>query len=92
LKDTTGTYDLIFNDIDKEAYPESLAVIADKLAPGGILIVDNMLWWGRVLDDRDQAESTTAIRELTRLLVSDDNWITTIVPIRDGLLLAYKSS
>jgi predicted O-methyltransferase YrrM len=92
LKETTGTYGLIFNDIDKEAYPESLAVIADKLAPGGILIVDNMLWWGRVLDARDQAESTTAIRELTRLLVSDDNWITTIVPIRDGLLLAYKSS
>jgi predicted O-methyltransferase YrrM len=92
LKETTGTYDLIFNDIDKEAYPESLSVIADKLAPGGILIVDNMLWSGRVFDDRDKSESTTAIRELTRLLVTDDNWLTSIVPIRDGLLLAYKSS
>jgi predicted O-methyltransferase YrrM len=92
LKETTGTYDLIFNDIDKAAYPESLAVIADKLAPGGILIVDNMLWRGRVFDARDKSETTMAIRELTRLLVSDENWLTTVVPIRDGLLLAYKSS
>jgi predicted O-methyltransferase YrrM len=51
-----------------------------------------MLWSGRVFDDRDKSESTTAIRELTRLLVTDDNWLTSIVPIRDGLLLAYKSS
>jgi len=92
LKETTGTYDLIFNDIEKEAYPESLAVIAEKVAPGGILIVDNMLWRGWVFDDRDQAETTTAIRELTRLLVSDEKWVTTIVPIRDGLLLAYRVS
>ncbi len=92
LKETTGTYDLIFNDIDKEAYPESLAVIADKLAPGGILVVDNMLWKGRVYDGGDNSESTRAIRELTHLLVADEKWLTTIVPIRDGLLLAYKSS
>ncbi len=92
LKETAGTYDLIFNDIDKEAYPESLAVIADKVAPGGILVVDNMLWRGRVFDEGDMSESTMGIRELTHLLVTDDQWLTTIVPIRDGLLLAYKSS
>ncbi len=92
LRSTAGPFDLIFNDIDKEAYPESLAAINEKLKPGGILIVDNMLWQGRVFDDQNRDNSTEAIRELTRLVVADEKWITTIVPIRDGLLLAYKSS
>jgi len=92
LKQTPGPFDLVFNDIDKEAYPESLAAINNKLKPGGILIVDNILWRGKVLDNRDSDDSTIAIRELTGLLASDDRWTTSIVPIRDGLLLAYKSS
>ena len=47
LRKTPGTFDLIFNDIDKEDYADSLLVIAEKLRPGGVLIVDNMLWHGR---------------------------------------------
>ncbi|HEX7972979.1 MAG TPA: class I SAM-dependent methyltransferase, partial [Anaerolineales bacterium] len=47
LKETEGPFDLIFNDIDKHAYPESLPVIREKLRPGGVLIVDNLLWHGR---------------------------------------------
>lgn len=50
LSHAEGSFDLIFNDIEKEAYPASLPVIAEKLRSGGLLIVDNLLWSGRVFD------------------------------------------
>jgi caffeoyl-CoA O-methyltransferase len=90
LRGSEGGFDLIFNDIDKEGYPESLAVIEDKLRPGGVLIVDNMLWSGRVLDPADRSADTEGIRELTRRVTAGDRWIPAIVPIRDGLLVAYR--
>jgi caffeoyl-CoA O-methyltransferase len=79
-----------FADIDKDAYPESLPVIRKKLRPGGVLIVDNLLWHGQVFDPSDHTPDTTGIREFTRLITTDPAWITTLVPIRDGVLIAYK--
>ena len=90
LKATEGPFDLIFNDIEKHAYPESLAVIDAKLRPGGTLIVDNLLWSGRIFDSQDHSRETNAIREFTRQMTTHPGWITTIVPIRDGVLIAYK--
>jgi predicted O-methyltransferase YrrM len=90
LREAPGPFDLIFLDIDKEAYPLSLPVITEKLRPGGVLIVDNMLWYGRIFDESDQAPSVRGVRELTNLLRSDPDWIISLVPIRDGLLLAYR--
>jgi caffeoyl-CoA O-methyltransferase len=91
LRETAGPFDLIFNDINKEAYPDSLPVISEKLRPGGVLIIDNMIWGGRVYDPDDQAPSTVAIRRLTRLLIEDEGWITSLVPVGDGLMIAYKT-
>ncbi len=90
LKQTKGFFDLIFNDIDKEGYPDSLPVIAEKLRSGGVLIVDNLLWDGKVFDLKNHETSTVAIRKFTKLIVDDPSWIVTLVPIRDGLLIAYK--
>jgi predicted O-methyltransferase YrrM len=90
LRDTEGPFDLIFNDIDKQAYPESLPVIAEKLRVGGVLIVDNMFWNSRVLDHRDKDATTEGVREFTRVITSDPGWATSIVPIRDGLLVASR--
>lgn len=90
LKKTPGPFDIIFNDIDKQAYPDAIPVIAEKLRPGGVLIIDNMLWSGRIFDNEDQSPATQGIREATRLLVEDPGWIVSLVPIRDGLLVAYK--
>lgn len=90
LRETEGPFDLIFNDIDKEAYASSLPLIAEKLRPGGLLIVDNLLWDGRIFDPENQSSSTEAIRELTRMISADPTWISTILPIRDGLLVAWK--
>jgi caffeoyl-CoA O-methyltransferase len=90
LSHTPGPFDLIFNDINKDCYPESLPMIGEKLRPGGVLIVDNLLWGGRVLDGVDIDPSTEGVRELTRLLTTDPNWISSLVPIRDGMLIAYR--
>jgi predicted O-methyltransferase YrrM len=90
LQQTDGSFDLIFNDIDKEYYPTSLPIIEEKLRPGGVLIIDNMVWSGRVWDESVQDEATQGIRETTRLLTESPNWICSLLPIRDGLLVAYK--
>jgi predicted O-methyltransferase YrrM len=91
LRGTDGPFDLIFNDIDKEGYPAALPVIESKLRPGGVMIVDNLLWHGRVLDDLDQSESTRGVRELTRRVFESPRWAPSIVPLRDGMLVATKT-
>jgi caffeoyl-CoA O-methyltransferase len=90
LRQASGLFDLIFNDIDKESYPNSLPIIAEKLRPGGVLIVDNMLWHGRIFDGKDHTPATDGIRELTGLLTNSPDWVTTLIPVRDGVMLAYK--
>ena len=90
LRESEGGFDLIFNDIEKSGYPESLEVIEQKLSSGGVLIVDNVLWSGRIFDAQDTDEATNGIRELTARLSNSDAWVTSILPIRDGLLVAYK--
>jgi caffeoyl-CoA O-methyltransferase len=90
LRETPGRFDLIFNDIDKDGYPDSLPVIEEKLRPGGVLIVDNMLLHGRVFDEENESPSALGVRGITRLATRGDGWVTTVVPIRDGLLLAWR--
>ncbi|MCL4867841.1 MAG: O-methyltransferase [Anaerolineae bacterium] len=88
LRQTEGPFDLIFNDIDKQAYPEALPLIAEKLRPGGVLIVDNTIWSGRVWDEANQESSTQAIRRFNEMITCDPAWIPSLVPIRDGLMVA----
>ena len=89
LDRTPGHFDVIFNDIDKESYP----LVVDKaykiLRKGGLLITDNVLWFGRVLKE-DDSSSTKGIKEFTRLLLSEKGFLTTIIPIRDGISISLK--
>lgn len=90
LRKTPGTFDIIFNDIDKEGYPDSLPVIKSKLRSGGLLIIDNMIWHGQILDSNDHEKTTEAIRRFTRDVTADPDWIVSLTPIRDGMIVAYK--
>lgn len=90
LQETEGPFDLIFNDIDKKGYPQSLEAIEPKLRRGGVLLVDNVIWSGRVFEQENRDEATEAIRELTLRIANSPAWAASIIPIRDGLLMAYR--
>jgi len=88
LEASDGPFDLIFNDIDKDAYPRSLPVIERRLKPGGVLIIDNMLWLGRIFDQADHSPETEGVREFTRAITRSPKWIASLAPIRDGMIVA----
>jgi len=90
LKETEGSFDIIFNDIDKHGYPASIPVIKEKLRPGGVLIIDNMLWHGAIFDAADHSADTEGVHQVTRLLTEDPEFISTLIPIRDGVIMAFR--
>jgi caffeoyl-CoA O-methyltransferase len=90
LQQTPGPFDLIYMDIDKHQYPDAFPAIREKLPSGGVLIIDNMLWFGRVVDNNDTAASTEGIRRLTRALWEDPEFFTTLVPLRDGFVMSVR--
>lgn len=90
LTKTEDPFDIIFNDIDKQAYPASLPVIKEKLRSGGLLIIDNMLWHGRIFDKKDLAATTLGVHEFTKQITNDPDWIVSLAPMRDGMIVAYK--
>jgi len=90
LSKTSGTFEIIFNDINKKGYPASFPVIKSRLAAGGLLIVDNMLWSGRVLDPAADDPDTAGVRELTRTVFADPGFASVLLPLRDGVMLALR--
>ena len=85
-----GPFDIIFNDVDKHLYPQTISIAADLLRPGGLFITDNILWSGRVFDRRHQDVGTRGVRSFTRKLYADARFFVTVAPIRDGLAVALK--
>ena len=92
LEQTEEQFDLIFNDIDKDGYPTSIAAIKRKLRPGGVLLIDNTLWHGRIFDPNDQSADTVGVREVNVMLAQDEDFIVSLLPIRDGVILAYRNT
>lgn len=90
LKRSEGLFDIIFNDIDKDGYPDSIPVIKERLRPGGVLLIDNILWHGRIFDASDQDPETIGVRQVTRMIREDPDFVSSIVPLRDGLIMAVK--
>ena len=91
LKQTSGTFDLMFNDIDKHGYPASVPIIKEKLRPGGALLIDNMLWHGAIFNPDDHTPNNEGVQEVTRMLTQDPEFISTLVPLRDGIIVAYRA-
>ena len=103
IDETEGDFDIIYNDIDKDGYPEAFRKAIPRLRSGGLFITDNMLWLGRVVTYDTEAEvpegdeeeewvhkTTVGVKELTRLLYSSPDVFTTIIPLRDGISVAVK--
>ena len=89
LANSDRKFDMIFNDVDKEDYPRVIELAREKLSPGGTLITDNVLWGGRVLRGGG-SESTDGILEFNRLLFSDPEFFSTVVPLRDGVAISVR--
>jgi caffeoyl-CoA O-methyltransferase len=92
LPEVEGPFDLIFNDIDKESYPQVIPWAKKLLRPGGLLVTDNVLWSGRVADPADQDAWTEAIRTYNRTLAEDEDMETVVLPVRDGVSISVKRS
>lgn len=90
LRDTPGVFDIIFCDIEKQDYPAALPIIKQHLRPAGVLIIDNILWSGRIFDKTDTSPATEGVRKFTRMITLDPDWIATVLPVRDGVMVAYK--
>ena len=86
-----GPFDVIFNDIDKEGYPEILPLARAKLRVGGLLICDNMLWYGRIVAPAEDPD-TRGVEELTRLLREAADFATTLIPMRDGVTVSLRTA
>jgi caffeoyl-CoA O-methyltransferase len=92
LRRVGGTWDIIYNDIDKDGYPDTVALAYEHLRPGGLFITDNVLWSGRVLPGQnDKAASTQGVIEFTRRLLGHPGFLTSINPTRDGVAVALRS-
>lgn len=81
--------DILFIDIDKKDYRHAAESLLGNLAPHGMIIADNALWYGRVLDDAPD-EDTRGIMSFNDFMASRDDFHTTILPLRDGVLLGQK--
>lgn len=88
LGDTSGEFDFIFNDVDKEGYPDVLRAAASRLRKGGLFVTDNTLWHGRVLDPRDEA--SRGVVEFNAKLFASNQFLTSLLPIRDGLSVSLR--
>jgi predicted O-methyltransferase YrrM len=93
LRSTPGNFDIVYNDIDKDGYPEAWQLARDRIRPGGLYICDNVLWSGRVTgeaQDDSRPQLTQAIQEHNRLVFSDPGFDAFILPTRDGVLVARR--
>lgn len=83
-----GPFDAVFIDADKQGYPTYLDWALANLRPGGLVIGDNALWEGRVVETEARDPETAAIREFNRRLADHPALISIIVPTRDGVAVA----
>jgi predicted O-methyltransferase YrrM len=92
VKAAPGTFDLIFNDVDKHQYPAALKAALPKLRRGGLFITDNTLWSGKAArpaapDDKH----TLGVQEFNRLVYASKELYPVLIPLRDGVTVCRKS-
>lgn len=89
LREVEGTWDIIYNDIDKAGYPDTVDLAYERLRPGGLFITDNLLWHGRIFSGAKDKD-TQGVVEFTRRLFDHPGFMTSIYPARDGLAVALR--
>ncbi|HVL63841.1 MAG TPA: O-methyltransferase [Actinomycetota bacterium] len=93
--ETSGDFDIVYCDIDKDGYPDAWEAAKDRVRVGGMFVCDNMLWSGRVTGAAGAPEDvrpgwTEAIDRTNRMIEEDDRYRQVIVPLRDGVIAALR--
>ncbi len=89
LKTLPGPYDLVFIDAGKREYPEYYEGVMHKTRPGGLILLDNMLWDGKVPENIDDEEANV-LRVLAKTILNDTRVECTLLPLRDGIMMVRK--
>jgi predicted O-methyltransferase YrrM len=90
LRDGAGTFDFAFVDADKKEYESYYELILQLLRPGGLMVLDNMLWDGKVADESVNDADTATLRALNRKIYRDERVDAVLLTIRDGVTLVRK--
>jgi predicted O-methyltransferase YrrM len=91
IAQTDGPFDLIFNDVNKDQYPDVLPLVLPRLRRGGLFITDNVFWSGRVGRTlRSGDRETPAILRFNQMLYQTPELFVTLLPLRDGLAVCHK--
>jgi caffeoyl-CoA O-methyltransferase len=88
LASVSGSFDLIFNDVDKDGYPAVLEAVPDRIKTGGLFVTDNTLWHGRVLDPREATDRAVCL--FNQRLFDSPQFYATQLPIRDGVSVGIR--
>lgn len=90
IPELPGPFDLVFIDANKDSYPAYYEMIVPKVRKGGLILADNVLWGGKVLDTKEADISTSAIQKFNQMVTLDPRVENLLLPIRDGLMLLKK--
>lgn len=90
IPEIQSSFDLVFIDADKRAYSLYYDLVIDQLRSGGVIIADNVLWSGKVIDPHSNDEDTIAIRSFNEKVKNDPRVSCSLLPIRDGLMMIRK--
>ncbi len=86
------SFDFAFIDADKEGYPGYYEACLRLIRPGGLIVIDNVIWGGKVVDYTDQSKDTQAIRRINEIVERDDRVERVMLHISDGLLFCRKKT
>ena len=89
FQELEGEFDVVYCDIDKQGYPDAWRAARDRIRPGGLYLCDNVLWSGRVTEPTPDP-TTSAILEHNAMIAGDERYLSTIVPTRDGVMVARR--
>ena len=90
LNETDEIFDLIFVDADKQNYPEYFRLAKEKTKSGSVILFDNVLWYGKVLQENPASKQTLKIKEANEVITQDADFENVILPIRDGVHFLRK--
>jgi predicted O-methyltransferase YrrM len=90
VPDLNMKFDMAFIDADKERLPNYYQMVMEKMESGGLIVVDNILWYGKVTDPKQNDRITRKIREFNETVQADERVTNVLMPLLDGLMLVRK--